>query len=46
MTKPNPLVVAGALMVPALAAWVAIYYVCHTIVAGAAAGLDIISRSL
>ncbi|MEV8180344.1 hypothetical protein [Specibacter sp. NPDC078692] len=44
--KPNMLVVAGALVVPAAAVWAALIYICNTLVAGAAVVLDIFSRSL
>lgn len=44
--KPNVFAVAVALLVPAAAAWAALFYVCHTIVTGAAVVIDLISRSL
>lgn len=44
--KPNPLAVAALLVVPATAAWAVLLYACHTIVAGAAVVIDLISRSL
>lgn len=45
-TKPNILATAAFLMVPAVAAWALIIYTCHTIVAGAAVVLELLSRSL
>ena len=44
--KPKLLVIAGVLVVPAIAAWAVLVYVCHTLVTGASVVLDIISRSL
>ena len=46
MTKPNVVAVAAVLVVPALAAWAALIYVCHALVTGAVVVLDLVSRSL
>lgn len=44
--KPKPLAVAAILLPVAATAWAALLYLCWLVVAGAAAVLDIISRSL
>ena len=45
-TKPNMLATAAVLVVPALALWAALIYVCHTLVTGAAVVLELILGSL
>lgn len=47
MSRPrNPITAAAVLLPLALAAWAVLAYVCYIIGAGAAAVIDIISRSL